>query len=231
MKAEKNSSSAQGSSLGRGFDRLAGIYDLLGRLLFAGALQHSQQFFLKDLPSCKRILVVGGGTGTFLKVLLKLQPQAEIYWLDISEGMLKQAARATGPENKERVHFIHGDIRVKDLPPDIDLLCTNYLLDAFQQEELEFICQKLFEALTDKGLWLFTDFKLPKKNPVMRIYGRMILSALYGFFRLVCGIDAYELPDFDSCFGELKLHDLEEKEFFGGLMQSRLMQKPASENT
>ena len=89
------------------FDRWSRRYDRDPlQLLFFGP---SHRMLLRNLlPTDRRVLDVGCGTGRFAARVLEQAPQAEVYGLDLSEGMLAQARAKLG-DGGGRLHLVQGD--------------------------------------------------------------------------------------------------------------------------
>jgi ubiquinone/menaquinone biosynthesis C-methylase UbiE len=89
------------------FDRWSDRYDrsLLQRLFFGP----SHYMLLESLTAeDRRILDVGCGTGGFAARVLERYPRAQVWGLDLSEGMLRRAA-ARGQAAAGRLHLVRGD--------------------------------------------------------------------------------------------------------------------------
>jgi ubiquinone/menaquinone biosynthesis C-methylase UbiE len=91
----------------REFDRWSTRYDrtLLQRLFF----QPSHRMLLETLtPRDRRILDIGCGTGLFAVRALERFPRAEVWGLDLSDGMLRQG-QARRQAAAGRFHLVQGD--------------------------------------------------------------------------------------------------------------------------
>ena len=199
------------------FSKLSLIYDTLGSIAFFGALRRSQSHFLRELSEVENVLVIGGGTGTFLIDLLKTGKVASVDYVDISPGMIACAKKKVGKAGfKEAVHFVCGS--ENDLPDKkYDLICTNYFLDCFNEVELSPVLAKLKSRLGEDGQVLCTDFYLNAESSFLK---KSLVKFLYLFFRITCGLKVNKLPSFDDHFKEMKLE--KEKSFFFGLLRTAL---------
>jgi ubiquinone/menaquinone biosynthesis C-methylase UbiE len=204
------------------FDRLAPVYDLL-LLVFCGAVPRSQRALLSELDDCERALIVGGGTGRFLVDLVRSDKVRQIVCIDVSTAMLERSRRrliSCCPEAVDRCEFRHSDVREFEDQP-FDLVCTHCLLDCFNDAELIKVMRKLHGLLAADGRWMFSDFSAPTQQP-MRLIGNVVVTVLYVFFRVTCGIKARRLPDFSAEFANLGLSPAAEETFMGGLLVARL---------
>lgn len=178
------------------FDKLAGIYDLLVKLVFGSALRKAQLHFLEELPQEGKVLIMGGGSGWILEEISLRRPRLTLTYVEASGAML---SRAKSRAVKNSVTFIHGNELM--LPPGnkFDVLITPFFLDLFGPVRLLATVSLLDQALNRKGLWLFTDFHVPSAG-LRRIFAKTLIYIMYRFFRLLCKIDARKLPDFDQAF-------------------------------
>lgn len=203
------------------FSRLAPVYDLLGELAFAGALRRSQTCFTGELPACRRVLIIGGGTGGFLIELLKTKEVDVVDYVDISPGMIKKAREKLQkkcPQFVCKVNFICGSVEEVQ-GQKYDLICTHYFLDCFSPQELPAIMAGLYLSLNTGGQWLFADFTgdtFLKKN---------LVAFLYKFFKLTAALNAGELADFRGEFSKLGVQLCREGFFAGRLLRAALYKK------
>jgi ubiquinone/menaquinone biosynthesis C-methylase UbiE len=87
-------------SWSRRYDR-----DLLQLIFF----QPSHRMMLNQMaPEDKRVLDIGCGTGQFAARVLEQCPAAQVWGLDLSEGMLEHARQRLQAAG-DRVHLVHGD--------------------------------------------------------------------------------------------------------------------------
>lgn len=96
------------------FDSISGNYDFLNRAMTLGIDKIWRKRTIKALQSSFRcggkIIDLATGTGDMALAIARALPEAEIYGVDISEGMLtiaREKARATNLA--ERVCFLKGD--------------------------------------------------------------------------------------------------------------------------
>ena len=83
-----------------GFDAVAWYYDRLARIVFGKSICRSQTCFLSTLSSTSNILVLGGGTGWWLKEFLQKKPGCRILYVDASPAMLNLAKKAVGDDKR-----------------------------------------------------------------------------------------------------------------------------------
>jgi tRNA (cmo5U34)-methyltransferase len=89
-----------------GFDSVACYYDQLARLVFGSAISDSQSDHFAYVPNPSQVLALGGGTGWWLKDLLRIKPDCQILFVEPSYRMIEMARKSIGPD--KRVCFMQG---------------------------------------------------------------------------------------------------------------------------
>ncbi|MCM8533545.1 MAG: class I SAM-dependent methyltransferase [Lentisphaeraceae bacterium] len=179
------------------FSPIAPIYDLLGSLFFGGQLHRSQLKNLSKLPhKFESILIIGGGTGKFLKDLVQSKIFKQLTYIDISPKMIELAKSKVS--DGKNINFIIGD--ESTIPnQSFDLIITHYFLDCFDQDKFEEFSKVLLSKLTVGGYWSMVDFHL---NSTSAHSKKLFVSFLYKFFKITCKLNAKELPNFETWFSE-----------------------------
>lgn len=201
-----------------GFDRIARIYDLLNGLVFGKAARQAQVHFLPDVAPHATIMILGGGAGWLLQKVIEANPSAEIWYIDASRKMIELSARRT--KESPRIHFIHGT--EADIPTDVkwDIVITPFFLDLFREESLDGLIYRIGQSLADKGSWLASDFVNGKPW-----WQRVLLRAMYTVIHLMCGIEAKNLPDWQSCLHRQGFIKSKSQFFYGGFIESTVFHK------
>lgn len=194
-----------------GFDRLASAYSSLSKVVFGVAPEQAQQHFITSVNAGDCILILGGGSGDFLKSLLKHQAEITVDYIDISQKMIRLAREKT--HNPSNVNFIAGTEQV--IPNrKYTVIITNFYLDLFSDNTLQNIVQKIKTHLTPGARWLATDF-VSKKG-----WHKIMLWMMYRFFRIAVGIEAKSLPRWEEQVERAGLAKGDSKVFFGGFIKS-----------
>jgi ubiquinone/menaquinone biosynthesis C-methylase UbiE len=176
------------------FDRVAPFYRTLEWLVFGDQLQRARVAFLAEIETPSRVLITGEGDGRFLADFVRQYPDAEVDCVDASERMIALARSRLGAGH--RVTFIHADIRDRSLPPQhYDLIVTHFFLDCFTEEVLSTVVSKLADSATSDAQWLIADFCEPPRG-WRRLWTRWLIPVMYGFFRLVAGIEGRRLVEY-----------------------------------
>jgi len=209
--------------LKQGFNSLSRFYDLLLLFTSGRTIVKSQVSQIKNLPYCPKALLIGEGTGNFLKELAISGNVQHIVYLDISEGMCQLAQKKLKTINhKAQIEYRIGGFEQLPEGELFDLISTNYFLDVFTSAQLDIYIPLLFSHLKKGGIWYCSDFYTPPKLRVKDYLFEPILSILYLFFRLICRIPANKLP---PSFEKLAYYGLQEqsaKYFFCGLIKSSI---------
>ncbi|HXC04571.1 MAG TPA: class I SAM-dependent methyltransferase, partial [Bacteroidia bacterium] len=211
----------------KGFDRLAPVYDSLARFFSGNGIERAQLHFLGLLRPAQRILVFGGGTGVLLPHLLRLNPGAQIWFVDLSGEMIRKAKKRVEqecPRQLQDIHFVEGSYT--DLPESgrVDLMITPFVLDCFRDPELGRVMKALASRLASGGQWLFVDFTNPEPGYV-KPFASFLHTCLYFFFNLFCHLGVRKLPLFSLAFAAVEFRLQAEKKFCGSLLTARIYER------
>lgn len=168
------------------FDRLAVHYPWMEHVYAGGLMQRCRVAFLPQVIHCRRVLLLGEGTGKFLAELLRHNSSAEIVCVEQSRGMIRQMRRHLEGERLDisRVQFEQADALSWSPPPgQFDLIVTNFFLDCFRPEQLRRLIPALAGSAGPGATWLVADFRLPEKG-WRRWRAGINLAVLYAFFKL-----------------------------------------------
>jgi ubiquinone/menaquinone biosynthesis C-methylase UbiE len=203
------------SSLNR-FNRIAKLYDPLASIVFGRSLHNAQLVFLDRISPQANVLILGGGTGKILNDLLRANAKAHIYYIEASSSMI-ELARKNVNKFHTQVHFIHGTENAIPQGIQFDVVITNFFLDMFSSSAIENVIRQVVKPLKNDAIWIVTDFIYSKK-----IWHRMLLHAMYLFFRNFCGIEAKQLPDWENHLKRAGLRREKSELFYDGFIKSAL---------
>jgi tRNA (cmo5U34)-methyltransferase len=202
-----------------GFDRVAWFYDALAGLVFGPALRNAQRTALAGLPAGSPVvLILGGGTGWVLTEVLRRRPAATVLYVEASPRMLAQAEarlRRDHPAAAHQVTFRHGTQHALQPSERFDAIITFFVLDCIALPELEGALERLRAAQQPGAPWLLADFR-----PAQRGWRKLLLTAMYFFFRLTTGLQARELPDLRAALLRLGLRPATSRLFFGNAVEA-----------
>lgn len=202
------------------YDAAIWFYDPLSRMVFGGSLIRAQTYLLSYIKINSNILIIGGGTGWILEEITKLFPSSlDITYVEMSPKMMARSKKRYTGDNQ--ISFITQPIeQVKDLA-QFDFVITAFLFDNFSQTISNKVFDKIHHLLKPGGLWLYTDFQ--KNN---KIWQKILLSSMLGFFKLVCGIEARELPEVLETFESYKYSEIASQFYYKQFVIATVSQKP-----
>ena len=168
-------------------DWIAPHYWWIERLGMGRALERRRRWFLPRLMDARRALVLGDGDGRFLRELLRHNPVVHADYVDLSARMLDLARHKAGAG---RVTFRRVDALAADFAAaEYDLIATHFFLDCFDQAELDTLVSKIAAAAAPGARWVVSEFRTPT------VPARLLVSALYLFFRITTGLRTRRLVD------------------------------------
>ena len=118
----------------------------------------------------RRVVDVGAGPGSYLRVLLDAFPEATGVWIDASEAMLERARTALA-DLEPRVRFELGDLRAaEELPLDGDVLLTSRAVHHFRPDTIQAFYGAAANRLSPDGFLCNLDhFASPWREAYRRI--------------------------------------------------------------
>jgi SAM-dependent methyltransferase len=118
----------------------------------------------------RKVVDVGSGPGSFLRVLLEAFPSASGTWIDASEAMLERAT-ADLADLAPRVRFEVGDIRQGDrLPLEGDVIVSARAVHHFRPETIQAFYRAAHASLSPAGFLCNLDhFGTPWREAYKRI--------------------------------------------------------------
>ncbi len=201
------------------YNNSAWFYDALSRVVYGRSLVRAQVWLLEYVPENANILIVGGGTGWILEELTRVHPSGlTITYVEVAANMVALSKKRITGNN--HVSFITNAIENVVLPMDFDVVITPFLFDNFTEQTLQRVFCHIHKALKPGGIWLNCDFQLTG-----RWWQNVLLKTMFVFFRVICKIEASQLPDINTRFEEKNYKMVDEKTFFGKFVLSRVYKK------
>ena len=210
------------SSTDKGFDRIARVYDLLAFFVFGRQIKKAQRVFLSRIPRGSNVLIIGGGTGWIVKQLMKVRPSSNVLYIEASPRMLKKAQKRL-KAHKDSIEYRLGNENQIKITDKVDVVVTPFILDVFDENRLDHVVKILDQSLVEGGSWLFSDFTIPAGKG--RKSAKILIWIMYRFFRLVCGIPAKKLPDFEKHFRNHRYQCMDDALFYRRMIQSQWLVK------
>ena len=196
------------------YNNSAWFYDRLSRLVYGKSIIKSQVYLLNNIQAKSNILIVGGGTGWILEEITKIHPSGlNITYVEIAEKMMALSRKRNVGGNK--VNFLNEPIEDIKVNSIYDIVITPFLFDNFTEQTLQNVFSSIHQKLKPGGTWLNTDFR-----PTGKWWHKLLLRSMFIFFRLICHIEASQLPGIQKCFEKHGYTTIDQKSFFGDFILS-----------
>lgn len=207
------------------FDTIAFAYDTLVSWVFGSSIKRAQFDTLSWIPEGATVLIIGGGTGWYLKELLVQKKPRKVVYLEASQQMLNLTSKKIKsilPRIPDTIVELRLGAEENIYPGEhFDIIVTHFFLDVFDQVRLKKIVHTLNSVLAWEGLWLIADFRLPEpKAGIDYLWKIMLVKIMLLFFRVVSHITAQKLPEFPELFNKIKMHSVYDNFFYRGLIFS-----------
>lgn len=199
------------------YDRLAKHYDFLSRLVFYKSQVRAQTEQLGYIKSCKRVLIVGGGTGWILNDLNVFTTPMVITFVETSAKMIALAKKI---KTHHETEFIHQDIENYQPNQQFDAVLTPFLFDNFNEEKAKKVFEHITSMLIENAFWLYTDFKLDGK-----LWKKYLLKIMHLFFQLIRVVKVDSLPKMNDHFNQSQFLLIKEKYYYGGFIAAKVYQQ------
>jgi len=168
-------------------DLIAPHYWWIEKLGMGGTLERRRRWFLAEIQNTRRALLLGDGDGRFLKELLRHNAVVRADYVDLSRRMLKLARMRAGTA---RVTYREDNALAAEFPRnEYDLIATHFFFDCFNAGELEILIGRISAAARPGAQWIVSEFC------VTSLPARLLVSALYLFFRITTGLKTRDLAD------------------------------------
>ena len=201
------------------FNNAAWFYDRLSRLIYGNALVNAQVWLLKYVPANAHVLIAGGGTGWILEELANIhQTGLIITYVEVAPAMIARSKKRDVGVNQ--VIFINDAIEHVKFTSPFHVVITPFLFDNFKETNLEKVFGSIDKALKPGGIWLNVNFQLTGKW-----WQQVLLKSMFLFFRLLCNIEASELPDIENQFQSNGYVKSGNKTFYGNFISSSVYKK------
>jgi tRNA (cmo5U34)-methyltransferase len=219
------------------FDHIAKYYNILSKVIFGNAIHKAQLQFLDTIPQASTVLIIGGGSGKFLKefccwpvggqareMLIKSRIK-KILYVEYSAEMIRLSKEAIRdiPESSI-VEFRLGTEANISSEETFDVVITHCFLNLFAGLQLRSVMQKINSHLKPGGAWLFSDFRI-SSNKFHKIWQNLLLKIMYFFFRVTVGLQNKKLEKFDGIFINMDFIKKAEQFFYLEMISAAHYQK------
>ena len=203
------------------YDKIAGHYDTLSRLVFFKSQVNAQVNQLPHIQDNSHVLIVGGGTGWILEELSKIYTGLKIVYVEISAKMIALSQKRDYQNND--IEFVN--IAIEDFKTDVvfDVVLTPFLFDNFAEQRAAKVFGQLNGYLKKDGLWFLVDFSLNKTNG--NWWKWLLLRSMYGFFKLLGIVEAHQLIDMNPYFFKANYLIVEERQYYASFIKATIFRK------
>lgn len=202
----------------KNFDFIAPFYDRLVKIIFGRRLYDAQVALFKYVPKNASVLIIGGGTGTFLNQFIAEAAPAHIDYLEASQKMLEIACNSH--QTYQNIRFIYGNENSEVVPGSgYDIVLIPFVFDLYTEHDLNLMVIKLKSKLKPDAVWLVTDFYADTNSARLH---QALLKVMYWFFKFISGVKAMKLPDYMLILKQNHLYVVREQRFIRGFVRSYL---------
>jgi ubiquinone/menaquinone biosynthesis C-methylase UbiE len=117
-----------------------------------------------DQKPFKRLLDIGGGSGTYTIAFLKKNPMLTGVIFDLKNVIPMAEERMNAEGLTKRVELVAGDFYHDDLPRDCDLALLSAIIHQNSPEQNRALYRKIFQALLPGGRLLMRDFVMDESR-------------------------------------------------------------------
>jgi SAM-dependent methyltransferase len=199
------------------YDPIARYYDFLSRLFYGKSEILAQVELLGYVAAGSRMLIVGGGTGWILEEIAERYPDGlRITYVESSGEMMRLARRRR--VGASVVSFVEVPIEAFVTEERYDCILTGFLFDNFSAGLAARVIRWLSPMLEAEGCWLFADFYYRRRES--RFWQGLMLRVMYFSARLICKVDARELPDMDVLFEQARFVPVRVSWYYRGFIKA-----------
>jgi len=162
------------SDIGAVYDKLAGIYDIWGKLTESRA--RSRAIELAAIKDGQQILEVAVGTGLAFHEIAKRNPHGNNVGIDLSPGMLKKAKTRVSALTEANYSLSTGtafDLQIET--GSIDLLVNNYMFDLIPFNDMDKVLREFKRVLKPGGRLILVNMTKGER------FGSTLYDRIYRF--------------------------------------------------
>ena len=172
-------------------DFIAPFYEWVETAAFGRQLQKHRLMFIACAQNKGRVLVLGDGDGHFTQELVRRYPNLCVDSIELSGGMLTQAAR-------RNVILIKGDaMSYPFVERSYEVAFTHFFLDCFTNKDLAILIPRISRALKCNANWIVSEFR-SEPHGWRRYYTQVWLNSMYWFFGWATHLKTRSLPEYAS---------------------------------
>jgi hypothetical protein len=142
----------------------ADMEDFIGAMHVVGRELAAEIAASMDLTGFKRMLDLGGGSGTYLMAFLKSAPELTGTLFDLPEVVEMAGKRLTESGFIDRVQLVAGDYHTDDVPGGHDLVLLSAIIHSHSREVNVALFRRIYGALEPRGTILIRDFFMDRSR-------------------------------------------------------------------
>jgi ubiquinone/menaquinone biosynthesis C-methylase UbiE len=112
-----------------------------------------------DFGRHRGLLDIGGGTGSFLKIIGRQYPHLELALFELPKTAAFARSRFT-PNDATRITIVEGDVLNSELPTGFDSLLLSHVIHCFNVDENRVVLEAAYDAASAGGRLLIVEFFL-----------------------------------------------------------------------
>lgn len=117
-----------------------------------------------------KILDIGCGTGTFVKIIKEKFPNSKITCLDFAQNMIEVAKEKLNTF-KDDIDFLVGDFNNLNIKNEFDVIVSSFALHHIQTDkEKKLLYKNIYQALNKSGAFFTADIVLGVNNYIKNLY-------------------------------------------------------------
>jgi precorrin-6B methylase 2 len=209
-----------------GIDRTStGFDDLEDRKAFIGAMHVVARArapkIVKEINpgSARRLIDVGGGSGTYTIAFLEASPDMSATLFDLPDVVEMGRERIEEAGLLERVTLVTGDFHIGSLPPGHDLALVSAIIHMNSPEQNVDLYKKVFEALVPGGRMVIRDHVMKPDKTAPKSGALFAINMLVG----TPGGGTYTYEEIQSgliAAGFGNVHLIQEEDLMMGLVEA-----------
>ncbi|WP_159636841.1 class I SAM-dependent methyltransferase [Sphingobacterium composti Ten et al. 2007 non Yoo et al. 2007] len=163
------------------FNRMSASYERMNYITSLGfSLIWRHQFIdtIKTSDQPVQVLDLLSGLGENWSILLKKFPNGKFVALDFSESMIQSSSKKNHKKLNNRFLILQQDILANELHEGkYDIITCAFGLKTFDEEQLQQLAKRVFNALKKDGKFSFIEISMPP-NKILCFFYKLYLSKI-----------------------------------------------------
>jgi ubiquinone/menaquinone biosynthesis C-methylase UbiE len=144
------------------YDRLAGVYDIWGKLTERTARNRALE--LADIRDGENVLEIAAGTGLAFEEIVRRNPSGQNLGIDISSGMLEKAERRLRGAHLRNYELVLGSaLEIPASHGSFNVLLNNYMFDLLAEADWPRVLREFHRVLKPAGRLVLANMTLGER--------------------------------------------------------------------